>query len=82
MTQRETQIAKKILDALHELDGGQAHALTIHGEIGGLSACTVAEFDATLAELDRRKLTIGIKTKFKGIMWSISDAGQAARLEM
>lgn len=82
MTTRETTIAKKIFAVLHELDGGQAHALTVHGEIGGLSACTSAEFDAVLAELDKKKLVIGVKTKFKGVMWNISDAGEAARLEM
>lgn len=82
MTSRETTIAKKILAVLHELDGGQAHALTVHGEIGGLSACTSAEFDAALAALDQRKFVLGVKTKFKGVLWNISDAGEAARLEM
>jgi len=82
MTARETKIAKRILDALHELDGGQAHALTILGEIGGLGLCSSAEFDAVLAELDRKKFVIGVKSKFKGVMWNISDAGEAARLEM
>ncbi len=82
MTLRETKIAKAILDCLHALDGGQAHALTVHGEIGGLAACSAAEFDATLALLDRRKWVIGVQTKFRGVMWNISDAGEAARLEM
>jgi hypothetical protein len=67
---------------LHELDGGQAHALLIHGGIGGLSLCTAAAFDAALAELDRRRWVIGVKTKFKGVVWNLSDAGAAARLEM
>ena len=82
MTAREIKIAKHILDVLHELDGGQVHAVTIHGEIGGLGCCTAAEFDATLAELDRRKLVIGVKTRFQGVLWNISPAGEAARLEM
>lgn len=82
MTARETKIAKAILETLHALDGGQAHMLTIHGEIGGLNACTSAEFNDVMAELDRRKLVIGVKTKFKGVLWNISDAGEAARLEM
>lgn len=82
MTAKEIKIAKKILDALHELDGGQAHALTIHGDIGGLNLCTTAEFDATLAELDRQKYVIGIPSKFKGVMWNISTAGESARLQM
>jgi len=82
MTAHETTIAKKILDALHELDGGQAHALSIHGQIGGIPTCSSAEFDQVLAELDRLKYIIGIKTKFKGVLWNISIAGEAARLEM
>lgn len=82
MNAREIRIAKQILDVLHELDGGQVHAVTIHGEIGGLGSCTAAEFDATLAELDRRKYVVGVRTKFKGVLWNISDAGESARLEM
>ena len=82
MTTHEIKIAKRILDFLHELDGGQAHALTIHGDIGGLGVCSAREFDATLAELDRRKWVIGITTKFRGVLWNLSDAGAAARLEM
>jgi hypothetical protein len=82
MTTHEISIAKLILNYLHELDGGQAHALLIHGSIGGLGVCTAAEFDAALAELDRRRWVIGVKTKFKGVLWNLSDAGAAARLEM
>lgn len=82
MTAKETQIAKKILDFLHAEDGRQVHALTIHGEIGGLNACTTATFDEVLKELDTRKYIIGIDAKFRGRVWNISDAGEAARLEM
>ena len=82
MTTRETHIAKKILNALHELDGGQVHALSIHAEIGGLAFCTGAEFDSTLELLDSRRFVLGVNTRFMGRMWSISDAGEAARLQM
>jgi hypothetical protein len=82
MTARETKIAKSILDMLHEQDGRQVHALTIHAEIGGLTACPTADFDQVLAALDKRKYVIGVQTKFKGVLWNISDAGEAARLEM
>jgi hypothetical protein len=82
MTPHEIKIAKLILDYLHELDGGQAHALTIHGQIGGLGCCPGAEFDAILAELDRHRWVIGVKTKFRGVLWNLSDAGAAARMEM
>jgi hypothetical protein len=82
MTARETKIAKRILEHLHELDGGQDHGMSIHAAIGGLNFCTSGEFDSTLAALDTAKLVIGVKSKFKGFMWNISDAGEAARLEM
>jgi len=82
MTARETAIAKKILDFLHEQDGHQVHVFTIHGGIGGLASCPAREFDAVLTELDTQRFIIGVSTKFKGILWNISDAGEAARLEM
>jgi hypothetical protein len=82
MTAHETRIAKRILNHLHELDGGQAHALTIHAELGGLNVCTTSDFNDTLAELDRRKLVIGIQSRFRGVLWSISSAGEGARGEM
>lgn len=82
MTTHETQIAKRILDFLHGEEGRQVHALTIHGEIGGLNVCTSHAFDEVMAELDKRKLIVGVKTKFRGVVWNISDAGEAARLEM
>ena len=82
MTAHEITIAKHILNFLHELDGGQAHALTIHGAIGGLALCPAAEFNSTLAILDRRGWVIGVSTRFKGVLWNLSDAGAAARLEM
>jgi hypothetical protein len=82
MTAHETRIAKRILNYLHELDGGQAHALTIHAEIGGLNVCTNSDFTDTLAELDRRKHVIGVQTQFKGVLWSLSDDGESARKKM
>jgi hypothetical protein len=82
MTARETLIAKKILDFLHREDGKQVHPLTIHAEIGGLNVCSVREFEGALGEMNTQKLVVGIQTKFRGMVYNISDAGQAARLEM
>ena len=82
MTAREIKIAKKILDVLHGLDGGQAHALTIHADCGGLNCCSSSEFDDVLRELDARRYAIGIVTEFKGVLWSISDLGENARRKM
>ncbi len=82
MTARELKIARKILDALHDLDGGQAHELTIHADAGGLNLCGTAEFGEVLAWLDTKKYAISVKTEFKGVMWSISDLGESARRRM
>lgn len=82
MTAREIKIAKLILTVLHNLDGGQAHPIMIHGEIGGMSVCNVDEFDEVIAELNRSKFIIGVTTQFKGTLWSISDLGESARRKM
>ena len=82
MTARETKIAKQVLDYLHSLDGLQAHVLAIHAEIGGLVACSSAELDIVLGELDKAKYVIGVHSRFKGMQWNISDQGEAARLQM
>lgn len=82
MTAREIKIAKKVLDYLHTLDGGQAHPVLIHAEVGGLLFCNTGELDDVFAELDRRKYIIGVATDFKGTLWSISDLGESARRKM
>jgi hypothetical protein len=82
MTAREIKLAKKILEYLHSLDGGQAHALVIHAEIGGMSACGSGEFDDVLAELLRRKYADYVQDEFKGALWSITSLGESARRKM
>lgn len=82
MTARERIIAKRILDYLHGLDGGQSHPLTIHAEIGGLNVCSSAEFDSVLGLLDAKKWIVGVATEFKGTLWEISDAGEGKRLKL
>lgn len=82
MTAREIKIAKKVLDYLHTLDGGQAHPLTIHAEIGGLSFCSVQEFEEVLGELNSRKYMDGVKDDFKGMLHSITSLGESARRKM
>lgn len=82
MTAREIKIAKKILDYLHTLEGGQAHGLTIHAEIGGMAACGSGEFDDVMAELMRRKYADFVQDEFKGALWSITSLGESARRKM
>ncbi|HTB86016.1 MAG TPA: hypothetical protein VK742_20390 [Candidatus Sulfotelmatobacter sp.] len=82
MTAREFQIAKKILDRLHALDGGQEHHLAVHAAIGGLNFCSGQDFDEVLTELDRRRWIVGVKSESKGLLISISDLGESARRKL
>jgi hypothetical protein len=79
MNTREFQIAKKILDRLHTLDGGQEHHLMVHAHIGGLAFCSGQEFDEVLTELDKRRWIVGMRSESKGLLVTISDLGESAR---
>jgi hypothetical protein len=79
MTTREFQIAKKILDRLHSLDGGQEHHLAVHGNIGGLPLCGSQEFEEVLKELNTRKWIDGVHSESRGLLLSITDLGESAR---
>ncbi|HXI73466.1 MAG TPA: hypothetical protein VNN22_24245 [Verrucomicrobiae bacterium] len=87
LTQREISLCKAALDYLHSLDGGQAIELEIHAAILRDPAVhpkpSATEVETVIKICDVKKWTIGVPSKFAGKMkWSISDAGEAARLEM
>jgi hypothetical protein len=82
MTKSETKLLKAILYVLHEVDGGQLHELPLHAEVNLLRECTRTEFEAALKIGDTNRWILGIHSKFKGRLWCISDAGEAALLEM
>lgn len=84
MTHRQIGIAKGILDALHETDGGQLHEIAIHADANLLFRAMIPknEFDEVFALLNRDGCFIGVPTKFKGTLWSISDKGEQTRQEM
>jgi hypothetical protein len=82
MTAREIKIAKQVLNYLHGLDGGQAHPLTIHAEIGGMAACSSAEFEEVQGLLLARKYADYVHDEFKGDLWSITSLGESARRKM
>jgi hypothetical protein len=84
MTARERLIAKKVLERLHELDSGQETALQIHSAIGGLNVCGGSELDDVLTLLDRQKLVLAVPTRFseRTLKFNITDAGEAARLQL
>ena len=82
MTIKELRISKAILDVLHELDGHQIHELPLHAETNLRCPATASEFNGALALCDRSKWITGIHSKFKGTLWSINDAGEAALIQM
>lgn len=84
MTNRQIGIAKSILQALHDLDGGQAHELSIHADANLIFRAMIPknEFDEAFAELNRDGCFIGVTTKFKGTLWSITAKGEQTRQEM
>jgi len=84
MTQRESKIVRAILEVAHNLDGGQMTEVLLHAEVNLQVTPTagLAEFNAALAICDSRGWMIKVPSKFTGLKWNISDAGEAARLEM
>jgi hypothetical protein len=87
LTQRELSLCKSALDFLHSLESGQASELQIHAAI--LRDPTVhpkpsaSEVDGAITILNERRWAVGVPAKFANKMvWNISTAGEAARLEM
>ncbi|MDE2104760.1 MAG: hypothetical protein KGL39_46415 [Patescibacteria group bacterium] len=88
MTQREQLICRRALDALHDLDGGQFEEVQLHGDVnvrlenGGRGAASLAEIRAAIALCDARGWINGVAGKPGRMKWSITDRGEAARLEL
>lgn len=87
LTQREVHLSKAGLDYLHSLEGGQAIELEIHAAILRDPAVhpkpSATEVEQAIKIWSDRKWTIGVPSRFANRMkWSISDAGEAIRLEM
>jgi len=84
MTKRHLAICKAILEAVHDLDGGQALEVIIHAD-----ACKhframipLNEFNEAFESLNREGCFTGVHSKFKGTLWSMSDKGRQTREEM
>jgi len=86
MTKRELKITRLVLDYLHGLDYGQATELQIHVNQAwsGLNPPpSAAELTAVMQNCDVEKWISGVPSRFGGKMkWNITDAGEAARVEM
>jgi hypothetical protein len=83
MTTREAKLCKAILDALHDLDGGQYTDIQIHGDLflRGLKF-SLAELEGAIAICSVRKWIIGAPGVAGKMKWNISDRGETARLEL
>jgi hypothetical protein len=84
MTTREIKICKAILDAMHDLDGGQYNELQIHGaayEILG-QTFSLPELDAAIAICNARGWIVGAPGVAGKMKWNISDRGETARLQL
>jgi len=84
MTPRQRNIAKAILEALHDRDGGQLDEISIHAD-----ACLLIhemiprnEFDEAFETLTRDGCFIGVKLKYNLMMWSLTSRGEQIRQEM
>jgi hypothetical protein len=84
MTKRHIAISQAILETFHDLDGGQAHEITIHADACKHFRALIPknEFDEVFETLNRDGCFIGVATKFKGTLWSLAAKGEQTRQEM
>jgi hypothetical protein len=84
MTHREQKIINALLEVAHNLDGGQMTETLLHCEVNlqVTPTAALAEFNDALAICDQRGWLIGVPSRFSGRKWNITDAGEAARLEI
>jgi hypothetical protein len=84
MTERQRKIIKAILEVLNGLDGGQSNEPILHAEINLRLTPTAsrAEFEDAIKYCDDRNWVTGVPSRYGGRLWNLSDAGQAARLEI
>jgi hypothetical protein len=84
MTRREQQLIGAALDALHESES-QLGDVPLHAELKLRvnPPPLLSEFETAMAMADAMRLVIGVKARFgPGKRWSITDQGEAARVEM
>lgn len=89
MTTREIIITRAGLTFLHSLEGGQATEVQIHAAIIADEKFTepkpsAHEVAAAIANWDAEQWVVGVPARFnKRVMkWNITDAGEAARLQL
>ncbi len=84
MTNRERNIIKAALDHLHEVEC-QVTDTGLHAEVKMRvnPPPLLSEYEPAMRMADGMRLVVGVKAKFgSGLRWTITDAGEAARVEM
>jgi hypothetical protein len=85
MTKRQQEIIKALLQVLSDMDGHQLAETVLHAEVTLRLAKSagLAEFNDALQIADTNGWVVSVHSRFgKGRLLSLSDAGEAARLEM
>lgn len=85
MTTREKKILKSVLQYLHDTDRGQRTEVQIHAGAfahfdGGLPSVDELSFALRLA--NGMQLVRGVPARFGPMKWNITDAGEAALIEL
>ena len=85
MTTRERRILKAVLQYLHDADRGQRTELQIHAGAfahfeGGPPSVDELSFAIRMA--NGMRFARGVAARFAGMKWNLTDAGEAALLEL
>lgn len=85
MSARQRQIVKAVLEVLNLMDGALLNEVILHAEVNlrVTPNATLAEFGDAMRTCDLHGWLTGVSPKHGGArLWTISDAGQVARMEM
>ena len=85
MTLREKKILKAVPQYLHEADHGQRTEVQIHaGAFAGFESGipSVEELAFALRLGNGMSFVRGVEARFGGMKWNLTDAGEAALLEL
>ena len=85
MTSREKKIVRHVLQYLHDVDRGQRTELQIHDNAFNAFdevAPSVNELSAAIRLCNGMAFVRGVPSRFAGMKWNLTDAGEAALLEL
>ena len=85
MTAREKKILQHVLQYLHDADRGQRTEVQIHA--GAFAGCdtglpSVDELSFAIRLANGMQFVRGVAARFGAMKWNLTDAGEAALLEL